>query len=142
MRPCVKKRVGQKNATNQSNLFVELILACKAGALLTLEHRAKQGQERWPIHEEMSACLRPPRGGYSLFSDDRDDHLFLGVVIGDLVFLGVVQAKSFKKIKLVHFLLGYKNRSFEYASLINSSLLVFLRLVLSRYILECTNFMA
>ena len=36
-------------------------------------------------------------------------------------FLGVVQAKSFK-------LLGYKNRSFEYASLINSGLLVFFRL--------------
>ena len=27
--------------------------------------------------------------------------VFLGVVIGDLVFLGVVQAKTFKKIKLV-----------------------------------------
>ena len=27
--------------------------------------------------------------------------VFLGVVIGDLVLLGVVQAKSFKEIKLV-----------------------------------------
>ena len=27
--------------------------------------------------------------------------VFLGVVIGDLVFLGIVQAKSFEKIKLV-----------------------------------------
>ena len=47
--------------------------------------------------------------------------VFLGVVIGDLVFLGVVQANWF--------LLGYKNRSFEYASLINSGLLVFFRLI-------------
>ena len=27
--------------------------------------------------------------------------VFLGAVIGDLVFLGVVQAKSFKEIKLI-----------------------------------------
>ena len=41
-------------------------------------------------------------GGYSLYSDDKDDRcIILGVVIGDLVFLGVVQVKSFKKIKLV-----------------------------------------
>ena len=46
-------------------------------------------------------CPLPP-GRYSLYSDDRDDRRnFLGVVIGDLVFLGVVQEKSFKKIKLV-----------------------------------------
>ena len=34
-------------------------------------------------------------GGYSLYSDDRDDchNYFLGVVIGDLVFLGVVQER-------------------------------------------------
>ena len=41
-------------------------------------------------------------GGVSLYSDDRDGNsYFLGVVIGDLVFLGVVQAKSFKKTTLV-----------------------------------------
>ena len=27
-----------------------------------------------------------PGGGYSLYSDDRDDRRILGVVIGDLVF--------------------------------------------------------
>ena len=44
------------------------------------------------------------------------------------IFLGVyVQAKSFKKIKLVF--LGYKNISLEYASLINSELLVFFRFI-------------
>ena len=52
---------------------------------------------------------------------------FLGVVIGALVFLGVVQAKSFKKIKQLF--VRVQNRSFEYASLINSSLLVFFRLI-------------
>ena len=36
---------------------------------------------------------------YSLFSDDRDDHRAFRVVISDLVFLGVVQAKLVKKIK-------------------------------------------
>ena len=40
--------------------------------------------------------------------------IFFGVVISDFFFLGVVQAKSFKKIKLVK---------------INSGLLVFFRLI-------------
>ena len=45
-------------------------------------------------------CMLSRRGGgYSLYSDDRDN--FLGLVIGNLVFLGVVQAKSIKKIKPV-----------------------------------------
>ena len=36
-----------------------------------------------------------PPGRYSLYSDDRDDRrIFQGLIIGDLVFLGVVQAKS------------------------------------------------
>ena len=39
----------------------------------------------------------------------------------------VVQAKSFKKTKLVF--VGYKNSSFEYVSLINSDLLVFFWLI-------------
>ena len=53
--------------------------------------------------------------------------VFLGVIIGGLVFLGAVQAKSIKKINW--YLLGYKKRSFEYAALINSGLLLFFRLI-------------
>ena len=41
------------------------------------------------------------------------------VIFSHLVFWGIVKAKWY--------LLGYKNRSFEYASLINSGLLVFFR---------------
>ena len=67
--------------------------------------------------------------------------VFLGVIIGGLVFLGAVQAKSIKKINW--YLLGYKKRSFEYAALINSGLLLFFRLILTRrYIFGCANFMA
>ena len=46
--------------------------------------------------------LSDPGGSrFSLYSDDRDDRRIFRVVIGDLVFLGVVQAKFFKKIKPV-----------------------------------------
>ena len=54
--------------------------------------------------------------------------VFLGVVIGDLVFF----RELFKQNPLKTqnwYLLGYKNRSFEYASLINSILVVFFRLI-------------
>ena len=47
------------NRKHRSNYTV----ACKVGALLMSERRAKRGQERWgrkPIHEETSACLRRP----------------------------------------------------------------------------------
>ena len=41
-------------------------------------------------------------GGYSQYSDDRDDRrIFSGLKSAIWYFLGVVQAKSFKKIKLV-----------------------------------------
>ena len=53
--------------------------------------------------------------------------VFLGVEIGNLIFLGVVPAKSFKEINW--YLLGYKSRYFEYAPLINPGLLVFFRLI-------------
>ena len=45
-----------------------------------------------PSIEEVAQTRKTPGGG---------GMYFLGVVIGDLVFLGVVQAKFFKKIKLV-----------------------------------------
>ena len=71
-----------------------------------------------------SACGPGEGGGYSLYSDDKDDRLFFrGCNRRFNIFLGVVQAKS------NWYLLGYKNRSFEYASLINSALLVFSRLI-------------
>ena len=49
-----------------------------------------------PFSNKNSSMLTVHRGGggYSLYSDDKDDRcIILGVVIGDLVFLGVVQAK-------------------------------------------------
>ena len=87
------------------------------------EHHAWRARHRscsYSIPDQLKLARRGGGGGYSLFSDDRDDRRSSSmiVVIGDLVFLGVVQANWF--------LLGYKNRSFEYASLINSGLLVFL----------------
>ena len=54
------------------------------------------------LREKLDAANMNALGGVSLYSDDRDGNsYFLGVVIGDLVFLGVVQAKSFKKTTLV-----------------------------------------
>ena len=41
-----------------------------------------------------------PRGGYSLYSDDRDDrHIFLGVKIGDLVFFVGCSSEIYLKNK-------------------------------------------
>ena len=50
----------------------------------------------WKIRNDKFVSIHPR--GYSLYSDDRDDRrIFLGVVLSDLVFLGVVQAKCMKK---------------------------------------------
>ena len=69
------------------------------GSRTAPEYIFRSGTKIWP---NRSTNMPPPPGRYSLYSDDRDDRRnFLGVVIGDLVFLGVVQEKSFKKIKLV-----------------------------------------
>ena len=62
---------------------------------------------KWPRHRLViladmpTLILKQQPWGYTLYSDNRDDRRFLGVIIDDLVFLGVVEEKSFKKIKLV-----------------------------------------
>ena len=67
----------------------------------------------------------PQGSGYSLYSDDRDDRRIFRGYNRRFSILGAVQAKSIKKINW--YLLGYKNRSFEYAALINSGLLLFFK---------------
>ena len=51
------------------------------------------------------------------------------VVIGDLVFFRGCSSKILQKDETGNCLIGYKNRSFKYASLINSGLLVFFRFI-------------
>ena len=53
--------------------------------------------------------------------------VFLGVVIGDLVFFNPLKRQNW-------YFLGYKNSSFEYASLINSVLLVFFKYIFDQEI--------
>ena len=65
-------------------------------------------------------------GGYSLCSDNRDDrHIFWGFLFTIWYFVGLFKQNPLKRQSW--YLLGYKNSSFEYASLINSGLLVFFK---------------